>query len=189
MAIDRISSLFNSGLKPLAQTTIPCASQFIETDECYSSVARLLSSNFLSLPDKAVIELMMLNGCRISEALSIKPCDIKSNGYVKLQSLKHSSDRILITSVYKNFWLFVKKNNVANYTTSSRFYFYRLFKKFGICIKPLNSSKNAVCHSFRHILLKSISENEEELMIVKAFIGQKSLNSTLHYVKKKKSKN
>jgi len=171
-----------------APNIILCASSTSPEQVFSDSVLAALDNSHLSTLDKAVIEVLFLNGCRISELLQISSRDIKSNGFIKISGLKKSNNRILITSQYSTFWQFCKKQNVEMFYGITRFYYYRLFKKLNITFITNNSSKMAVTHSFRHNLLRSITENVEELKMSASFIGQRNIESTKSYVNVKKGK-
>jgi integrase len=176
----------NAILTSSARTAIPCNVNESELQEYAFAVSVFLTSPSNSMIDKAVVEVLYLNGCRISELLSIKHSQIKSNGFISISGLKKSNSRILITNEFRLFWLAKKKSFGDIFENRSRFYFYRLFKKQGLFIKPLNSERYAVCHSFRHNLLRSITDSETTVNQSGSFVGQKRINSTLHYVEKKK---
>jgi hypothetical protein len=182
----RANTLINSVPKPTAPNTIPCDDQSLLDLRFTRDVINLMSKFHQNSCEFCVIELLLLNGCRISEILTAKHNQIRSNGFLKINASKHSIDRILVCSQSKNFLLHCRKYSVDPFHGLSRFYFYRLFKKNGISISPKNSSKKAVCHSFRHVLFNQINGSDIQMDSLKNFTGHRSVKSLKCYVEKTK---
>ena len=168
-------------LSPSAQSITLCDSR-LPSDSLDSLI------NSVIAPDspkpvmiKAVIELMYLNGLRISEVLHIKGSDIAKNGVIKIHGSKGSFDRIAVSSIYKQFWISRRAAPHAIDETFSRFFFYREFKKIGISITNLNGNKNAVTHAFRHLLVTNAMSIDNDLATVAHHIGHKNSKNTKHY--------
>jgi site-specific recombinase XerD len=132
----------------------------------------------------AVAELLYINGARITEVLNIKGTDISSKGHIKIKGLKSSSDRILRTSVHKQFWLGMRNFTDTLGSVYSRFYFYREFKKRGISLEFKGYKNKAVTHAPRHLLISELQTIDKELVTTQLTLGHKSIKSTEHYDKK-----
>lgn len=148
------------------------------------AVEQLYQNPSICILDKAVTELLMLNGCRISEVLRIKSYNINELGYIIVKVSKGNHKRHLISSSYKQFWLKYKRccNSDLNYR--NRFYYYRLYKKYGIQLIASNGVNYAVTHSFRNLLITVVPGENDDLEAIKNFISHKSIKSTIHYHEK-----
>lgn len=176
----------NSVINLTAPINNPCAVGTNEVSSFDRTVLAALGNNYLSALDKAVIDVCYLNGCRISELLNIKVSDITNSGNIRIKGLKNSNSRLLLTSSSRVFFLSCKSNFINPFSGCNRFYYYRLFKRLGIILQPLNSEKYAVCHSFRHNLLINNNVDKTNDIVLRSFIGQKSTKSFNHYVIEKK---
>ena len=146
----------------------------------------LLLSNSLPKVLLAVIELQLFYGLRISECLNITTSDVSNTGHIRIRGSKGSHDRIVIPYRFSSFW---KNEAVAILPLGnvySRFWFYRQYKNLGLYAIFGNSKVKSVTHLFRHLNILSLKENFNETDLTRKFIGHKSINSTLHYEKKKK---
>ena len=134
---------------------------------------------------KAIIELMFLNGLRISEVLSIKGCDISRTGHIRVKLSKTTGYRMCVSSIYRSFWLRFIGSNYYIFADYSRFFFYREFKKLGLTMQFNNSVYNAVTHSFRHLLFSSAYSGTHDIATLQNFVNHKHVKSSLHYATKK----
>lgn len=130
---------------------------------------------------KAIIELMLLNGLRVSEVLNIKGADISASGIILVKGLKGSNNRFCSVSIYRDFWIKRRKIPETLGAVYSRFFLYREFKKLGISLLTNNSSKQAVTHAFRHMLVTGALSIEKDFTAAKNLVGHKSTKSTHHY--------
>ena len=146
----------------------------------------LLLSNTLPKVLVAVIELQLYYGLRISECLNITTADISNTGHIRIRGAKGSNDRIVIPYRFASFWQNEAKAILPIGNVYSRFWFYRQYKNLGLYAIFGNSKVNSVTHLFRHLNILSLKESFNETDLTKKFIGHKSINSTLHYERKKK---
>lgn len=135
--------------------------------------------------EKAVIELLMLNGLRISEVLSIKPSDVLPNGYIRINGKKGSNDRLITSNYFRTHWQTSFISLLPLHLYYSRFYFYRLFKKIGIYGRYGSNKYNSVTHYFRHEIVLSMQKSGVDDQLISEFLGHKSSKSLLYYVGKK----
>jgi site-specific recombinase XerD len=134
-----------------------------------------------SITDKAVIELMFLNGLRISEVLNVKAHDIMWNGLIKIKGLKGSDDRYCISKLYSDWWLnsVAKGNDISR--LRSRYYYHRLLLYKGMYYPSTKKRKRIVTHVFRHLYVRINKSNNISMKDIQFLIGHKSINSTLYY--------
>lgn len=146
----------------------------------------LLLSNTLPRVLLAVIELQLFYGLRISECLNITTSDVSTTGHIRVRGSKGSNDRIVIPYRFASFWQNEAKAILPIGNIYSRFWFYRQYKNLGLYAIFGNSKVNSVTHLFRHLNILSLKDNFNETDLTRKFIGHKSINSTLHYERKKK---
>lgn len=146
----------------------------------------LLLSNTLPRVLLAVIELQLFYGLRISECLNITTSDISNTGHIRIRGAKGSSDRIVIPYRFASFWQNEAKAILPLSSVYSRFWFYRQYKNLGLYAIFGNSRVKSVTHLFRHLNILSLKNSFNETDLTRKFIGHKSINSTLHYERKKK---
>lgn len=184
---DRNGHSFNSVSIPSAQnTTLYEAPAY---DHISITVHNLLSdvNSGLTQLELALIELLFLNGLRVSEVLQINARNITGNGNIFVKGLKGSSNRLVTPSKYMSFWVDFRKNKLSIPAYINRFYLYRLFIKKGLYIIPAGHSKKMVTHSFRHQFVYNLLNSGQTIAEIQRFMGHKSINSTIHYVSKIKS--
>ena len=144
--------------------------------------AVLYSKNELSYFDKAVLELLFLNGARINEVLNIRGANVDHIGNIQIKGLKGSGNRILSPGQYRSFWLNWKKTNYTIGSVYSYWYWYRLLKAKGIYITLDNQLQHRVTHVFRHIYITMAYNVNKDLDTIKNDVGHKSEKSTKSYI-------
>jgi site-specific recombinase XerD len=184
---DRNGHSFNSVSIPSAQNKTLYESH--SYDHISVTVHKLLSdvNSGLTQLELALIELLFLNGLRVSEVLQINAHNITNNGSIVIKGLKGSLNRLVTPSKYMFFWIDFKKNNLSIPAYINRFYLYRLFIKKGIFIIPSDHSKKMVTHSLRHQFVYNLLNSGQTIAEIQGFLGHKSINSTIHYVSKIRS--
>lgn len=175
-----------SATKLSAQTIDLCSRSKSLVPSLNESFAKYKERADLIDIEKAVIELLMLNGLRISEVLNILPSDVLSNGYIKIKGLKHSNDRLVLPINYHQYWQTKFKSLLPLKLYYSRFYFYRLFKRIGIYSKYGNNKYNSVTHYFRHEIVLSMKASGINDLQISEFLGHKSKNNIKYYINEKK---
>jgi len=176
----------NAVTNPLAQSTTLLHPNTPAILQMIDRANELLLSKTLPRVLLAVIELQLFYGLRISECLNITTSDVSSTGHIRIRGAKGSHDRIVIPYRFSSFW---KNEAVAILPLGniySRFWFYRQYKNLGLYAIFGNSKVKSVTHLFRHLNILSLKENFNETDLTRKFIGHKSINSTLHYERKKK---
>jgi len=172
----------NSVLTPTAQFTTLCdnrITQFVELIE--SSV--IASNKFnLSEYERALIELQFLFGLRVSEVLSIKHSDIDSAGFIRVQGLKGSNNRTVVSVSFKQYWLRVRSLQIELSYLANRFYYYRLLKRIGCYHYVSTQVTDKVTHLFRYAVVYRMLKSGASLIDVQQFLGHRSIESTQHYL-------
>lgn len=171
---------------PTAQFTTLCeAPSFRELDRSYRYFQDVSSLDYEKIVP-ALIELMYLSGCRVSEALHIKASDILYNGQVRLSGLKGSKDRFISPSLYQYYWKIFREHHMSVPGHINRYYLDRVFKKHGLVLQDRYKRNIAVTHSFRYLFVYRMMLSGYDNSQIKDILGHLSINSTIHYVSKVK---
>lgn len=170
-----------SVLKRRAPTTIPLHSRSDRAELFKDLEAKVLLSTAYAGTDKLLLYVMYLSGCRVSEALDIRPSRISPSGQVLLRGLKGSEDRVINVGSMKRYG--VDNIILASYDIElrSRFSMYRLLKRLGFAQYFGNSGVASVTHIFRHMYIREQAEQGIEVETMKRAIGHKNINNTKHY--------
>jgi len=168
-------------LSSSAPTTILCqpGKQGCSVSEVAWSA--IMNRSDLVMMDKAIIELQLLSGARISQVLKISAKNIASNGVIKIVGSKGSSDIVISSIMFRSFWLSIKSSGLSISDHRDRFYMYRLYRQLGIYGKFGTSGKQSVTHSLRHELFTGMDELQVSKEVAAQKVGQKSMNSQNYY--------
>lgn len=168
-------------LTPCAQTTIVRSAPGQVSELNLVSVTTKAKIKHESYQLAMLIEFMEASGCRVSEALSIKPTDITQMGHVKIKAKKGSNDRIISSGMATEYMRECYAKKKAPFDGWSRHFVYRQFKKYNIGVKYSGKKKKSVTHSMRHQVAKSIQKAGMSITDTQKALGHKSLNSTSYY--------
>lgn len=176
----------NAVTNPPAQTATLLQPELEAIEQIVEQAKGVLQNQNIPRVLRAVIELQLNYGLRISEVLNITSSDISKMGHIRIRGAKGSSDRIVIPYMFASFWVNEAGPLLPLFSTYSRFWFYRQYKNLGLYAVFGNSRVSSVTHLFRHLNILSLKENFNETELTQKFIGHKSINSTKHYENKKK---
>lgn len=174
----------NSVPTPTAQTTTPCVNIQSELNNLTTAASRFFADSKVGDVEKAVTWLMFQEGLRISEAIDIQPSDVLSNNSILIRAKKKSENKIIFPGRYSEFWKNYKTSKVAINETYNRFYFYRLFKKHSLYLIIKNNQHIAVTHSFRHLLIRQLQNDNIDRELRAKKIGHKNPKNQLYYENK-----
>lgn len=176
-----------SDLNPSAQTAGLCGLGFTtEQENQLIYIGNIINDN-KNNAFGAVTELLFLYGLRISEALSVCGSDVKSDGSIRIKTLKGGSVRIVFPVVCVDFWLGFRFNRFPIVNVFSRFYFYREFKKLGLMAHFGNNDKFSTTHYLRHLKVLSMRNSGYSDIEISKFLGHNSFKSLDFYVKHERS--
>lgn len=172
----------NSVLIPSAQSTKLLQVNKLPETALTTACERLMVNTCVPEYDRLIIELMFLNGLRVSEVLRIQGVDIISRNSFIIRASKGSAVRI--GYVVHNVKLFSSFAGSSCYLFDcfSRFYVYRLFKRVGLSSEIIGNRNRAVTHSLRHQRIESIQSASENIFGTAQLIGHKNVKSTAHYL-------
>ena len=175
--------LCNSVPKPSAHTNTSCTVGTSPSELLLIINSALQSARLNNKTLATLIEIQMLNGLRITEALRIRYSQINPIGQVLIKGLKGSNDRIINTGSSSQFFINCRRTKSDPYPYFSRFYVYREYKKLGLYFRFDGREKQSVTHLFRHFVIKMNKSNDVDLSTLQSFIGHKSIKSTRVYGK------
>jgi len=172
-----------AGLKPVAQSPGLYGAGY-EPGQLTDQVMAFFRKNTTE-PEyvKAVIELLFLYGIRISEALAVSYTDISPAGVIYVKGQKGSNDRFVRPVSYAHFWAFVRDTKVSYTGIYSRFYIYRVLRKYGFASFYGDNVNMSVSHMFRHEFARDLMGRFGDIEKVQKGLGQKSKKSAEFYVK------
>lgn len=166
-----------------AQNTTLCSEVDQLNEQSMLKVKLLIRDGRLGKEMCAIIEVLMLNGCRVSEAINIRFQDIISENTIRLRGLKGSSDRIIYISENSGYIDYCKKHQINPFMHISRFQVYRVLKRNGLQEIFGDNKKFSTTHLFRHLFVKSMLEKGIKIEEIQRIIGHKKLENTLIYAK------
>lgn len=134
---------------------------------------------------RAVLELLFLNGCRISEVLSICGRDVTRQGHIYMRGGKGSQDRVLVSAVHRDFWLKMRGGSWQLGSVYSRFFFYHRFRRLGVQLSRVGYQKKAVTHAMRHLVVRNVSDTDIDDAAISTYIGHKSEKNLKYYKREK----
>lgn len=173
-----------SSISPSAQNNIQCAADDGRFADMVAKLTRFYADKNLSIELKALVEILELSGCRVSQILQVHYKNISTHGQIKIIGSKNGNDIIVKPQMYKEFWLDYRRNGISFRSVYSRFALYRLFKHYGLFIKVESSQKKSVCHCFRHMLATDTATITTDKTIIANKLGHKSTNTQKYYVHK-----
>jgi integrase len=159
---------------PSAQITAQCAAGCLaESWQRQLVVAR----DALALHGKelaCLVDFLIATGCRVSEALRIKPYDITIGGRIILKGSKGSKSAQYCVPECSQYFISCKKSGREPFGSFSRFQIYRIFKKHGISHTFGENQKASVTHLPRHIMALDITATTEDKQIVSDALRHKN---------------
>ena len=140
-----------------------------------------MRTNGMDTAVMAYVALHAQSGCRISDLLAINHTSISRAGNISILQGKGSSALIVQPVFFREFWSDVKKHKLTPMEFYNRFYFYRLYRKFGIVYHKTNKKNAFVTHAFRKALADDIYNIDGNAKRVQGALGHRSATSTKHY--------
>ena len=140
-----------------------------------------MESELIPLPVRAYVSLHYYSGARISDLLQVDYTSISSRLNVSILQGKGSQALVIQPVHYREFWVRVRDNRLTPMQHYNRFYFYRLYRRFGIIISRGNNKNNLVTHAFRKELAGDLYALDGNIKRAQGALGHRSSKSTEHY--------
>lgn len=129
----------------------------------------------------AYVALHAQSGCRISDLLAVDYRSISKHLNISILQGKGSMALVIQPLYFRDYWQIVRDAKLTPMASFNRFYFYRLYKKYGIVSHSPGSVNNSVTHAFRFKLAQDIQSIDNNKDRVQGALGHKSKKSTQHY--------
>lgn len=169
-------------LNPSAQSRGLCCQGYGSFFADTSSALDFFLNSTYPVQVKAIIEVLYLSGCRVTQALSIKPNNISLNGKIQIKAAKGGKDTLCNPIHFKEFWINYRDGNSCFDNFINRFFIYRVCKNIGAVYKSKNNIKASVTHSFRHSLANELNLIEKDSNLISDVLGHKSLKTKKYYI-------
>ena len=140
-----------------------------------------MKAELIPLPVRAYVSLHYYSGARISDLLAVDYASISNRLNISILQGKQSQALTVQPVHYREFWAGVRDNRLAPMENYNRFYFYRLYKRFGIVVSRGSSKNNLVTHAFRRELAGDLHALDGNIKRAQGALGHRSANSTKHY--------
>lgn len=127
------------------------------------------------------VKLLVAHGLRVSDLLNVKHSDITSRGAIIVYQGKGSNKLIIQAGTCIDYILKCRESKLDPFTGYSRFFFYRLFKKYDIYQKSNGQKNYSVTHAPRKQLAQVMQKEGFTDEEIKTALGHKSIRSTLYY--------
>lgn len=130
----------------------------------------------------AYVVLHFQSGCRISDLLNVDYTAISNNLNISILQGKGSLPLTVQPIYHREFWQQVKRLKLKPMEPYNRFFFYRLYKRYGIVIEK-GANKNAyVTHAFRKNLADDLNRIDNNELRAQGALGHRSKSSTKRYL-------
>ena len=146
-----------------------------------NSIITQMETQRIPLPVLAYVSLHYYSGARISDLLRVDYTSISSRLNISILQGKGSQALTVQPVHYREFWESVRNNRLSPMENYNRFYFYRLYKRFGITIFRGSHKNNLVTHAFRKELAVDLHSIDGNIKRAQGALGHRSANSTEHY--------
>ena len=130
---------------------------------------------------KYLVFIMLVSGCRISEVLNIRDCDISGNYRIVIHGSKGSNNRVIYVPELPGGKLNIGNSGFKLFSVYSRFYVYRVLKKHGMYISKEGNKNLAVTHSFRNVYASEVHQIVGSSKEKSEALGHKSQKSREYY--------
>lgn len=149
-----------------------------------SAMEFILQNSTYPLDFKYLVYLLLISGCRISEALKVTSNDITGNYRVHLKGSKGSNDRVIFLPQLSAGALLLSSGNYPIWQVYSRFFVYRVLKQHGIYLSKEGNQNKAVTHAFRNAYAAELQTIVGSSELKSQALGHKSLKSKQYYERK-----
>ena len=129
----------------------------------------------------AYVSLHYYSGARISDLLQVDYTCISSRLNISILQGKKSQALVIQPVHHREFWERVRDNRLTPMEHYNRFYFYRLYKRFGISVSRGSRKNNLVTHAFRRELAVDLHNIDGNIKRAQGALGHRSSSSTEHY--------
>lgn len=173
-----------SVMSPSAQSSALLRANSAECLLSDAAMEFILHNHAYPIDFKYLVYLLLVSGCRISEALGVTSDDITGNYRIRLRGSKGSNDRVIFLPELPVGKLNLLAGQGFIWQVYSRFYVYRVLKQHGIYISKEGNQNKAVTHAFRNAYAAELQTIVGSSELKSQAMGHKSLKSKQYYERK-----
>lgn len=146
-----------------------------------NAIIAQMEAERIPLPVRAYVSLHYYSGARISDLLKVDYTSISARLNISILQGKKSQALVIQPVHFREFWVRVRDNRLTPMQNYNRFYFYRLYKRFGISVSRGGRKNNLVTHAFRKELARDLHALDGNIKRAQGALGHRSASSTEHY--------
>ena len=152
-------------------------------EEIYNhSAIKLMAADNVAVNILALVDLQFQTGIRISDLLSIDFSNVTERIHIVIDQGKGSRKLVVSPSNFRDYWMNVRVNKLKPSAGLNRFFFYRLYKKYGIELDRGANKNKCVTHAARKLVGKELYRRENNIEDVQAGLGHRSKRSSEFYI-------
>jgi integrase len=131
-----------------------------------------------------IVYVLRHSGCRVSEILDARGCDIVSPCEFLIHGKKGSASRILrfpeLSPILSDSMRFPERRIFfSNYMRV-----YRYLRSLGVSVREKGNRNHSVCHAFRYEKIRAICDVSRDVKTTADCIGHRSKRTSLIYISK-----
>lgn len=178
----RTEKRHKSVLSPSAQSTRPCVQGFdyVASYKQLRGIVDSLKNENSILHDLFLI--MLESGCRVSEVLRLRFCDVFGINKVYIRASKGSSDRIVSVSGLVNKKILNRSDKDLIFNYFDRFFVYRFSRDYIINKMDSGLFFDKATKIFRYSLASAVYQETENLETVANLLGHKNVDNARYYI-------
>lgn len=129
----------------------------------------------------AYVSLQWQSGSRISDLLRVDYSCISPHLQITIQQGKGSKPLIIQPVHFRDVWRVVRDSSLSPARNWSRFFFYRVYRRYGIVIQNENLKYDSVTHAFRKYIADDIIAGGGTIEDVQQILGHVDVRSSKYY--------
>lgn len=143
--------------------------------------SKIYDNPLLSPLFKYAVQIMFQSGCRVSEIIRLRKCDISPSFLVHIRASKGSNNLIVPVQPWAGLGLNYDALPDDLFANFSRHYIYRQLKQLGIYELFEAHKNNSVTHLFRHLLAKESMNYFKDRAATSKNLGHKNPDNLKYY--------
>lgn len=129
----------------------------------------------------AYVSLQWQSGSRISDLLRVDYSCISPHLQITIEQGKGSKPLIIQPVHFRDLWRVVRDSRLSPARNWSRFFFYRVYRRYGIVIRSDGLRYDSVTHAFRKLIADDIIAGGGSIEDVQQVLGHMDVRSSKYY--------
>lgn len=130
----------------------------------------------------AYVALQWQSGSRISDLLRVDYSCISPHLQITINQGKGSKSLIVQPVHFRDVWRVVRDSRLSPARNWSRFFFYRVYRRYGIVVKSYGLKYDSVTHAFRKHIADDIIAGGGTIEDVQQVLGHVETKSAKYYI-------